>query len=111
MKILRLTLKKKWFDLIASGSKTVEYREFKPYWEKRLSGKRFDEIHFRNGYAKDAPWMRVEFRGIAMVPPSGGLPFKPINGEDLTGWQFAISLGRVLETRYSQSLQETASCS
>lgn len=28
MEILHLTLKKKWFDLIASGSKTIEYRDF-----------------------------------------------------------------------------------
>lgn len=36
MKILHLVLKKKWFDLIASGVKTEEYRDVKPYWEKRL---------------------------------------------------------------------------
>src|SRR6478609_2178429 len=36
MKILHLTLKKKWFDMIASGEKKEEYRELKPYWAKRL---------------------------------------------------------------------------
>lgn len=36
MKTLTLFLKKKWFDMIASGEKTEEYREIKPYWEKRL---------------------------------------------------------------------------
>ena len=35
-KTLTLSLKKKWFDMIASGEKTEEYREIKPYWEKRL---------------------------------------------------------------------------
>ncbi|MDM8539125.1 ASCH domain-containing protein [Desulfobacterales bacterium HSG17] len=30
--ILLLTLKHKWFDLIASGKKRREYREIKPYW-------------------------------------------------------------------------------
>lgn len=35
-KILHLTLKKKWFDLIAQEKKTIEFRELKPYWEKRL---------------------------------------------------------------------------
>lgn len=29
-------LKKQWYDKIKSGEKTVEYREVKPYWEKRL---------------------------------------------------------------------------
>lgn len=36
MKTLTLFLKKKWFDMIASGEKTEEYREIKPYWGKRL---------------------------------------------------------------------------
>ena len=36
MKILHLTLKRKWFDLIASGEKKEEYREIKPYWVARL---------------------------------------------------------------------------
>lgn len=36
MKILDLVLKGKWYDMIASGEKKEEYREIKPYWEKRL---------------------------------------------------------------------------
>lgn len=36
MKTLHLTLRKKWFDLIASGEKTEEYREIKPYWVSRF---------------------------------------------------------------------------
>lgn len=35
-KILHLTLKKKWFDMIKSGLKTEEYREIKDYWVRRL---------------------------------------------------------------------------
>lgn len=34
---LNLTLKKKWFDMIASGEKKEEYREIKPYWMNRLT--------------------------------------------------------------------------
>lgn len=33
---LHLVLKGKWYDLIASGEKTEEYREPKPYWIKRI---------------------------------------------------------------------------
>ena len=33
---LHLILKKKWWDMIESGVKTEEYRDVKPYWEKRL---------------------------------------------------------------------------
>lgn len=36
MKTLHLTLKKKWFDMIASGEKEEEYREIKAYWATRL---------------------------------------------------------------------------
>jgi len=107
MKILHLTLKRKWFDLIASGKKTVEYREYKPYWEKRLVGKEFQEIHFRNGYSKNAPFMRVECRGIVNVPETGGLLLKPEHGEELKGWQFAILIGPVLEVKDNKPFQPT----
>lgn len=36
MEILKLTIKKKWFDMILSGEKKTEYRELKPYWVQRL---------------------------------------------------------------------------
>lgn len=65
MNILHLTLKKQWFDMIASGQKKEEYREIKPYWEKRLIiGTHFDAVSFRNGYSKDAPKMLVECKGV-----------------------------------------------
>ena len=64
MKILHLTLTKKWFDMIANGEKREEYREMKPYWHKRLLNKHYDAIHFRNGYAQDAPNMTVELKEI-----------------------------------------------
>ena len=35
-KTLHLVLKSKWYDKIASGKKTSEYREIKPYWNKRF---------------------------------------------------------------------------
>lgn len=36
MKILHLVLMGKWYDLIASGEKTEEYRALTPYWCNRL---------------------------------------------------------------------------
>lgn len=33
---LHLSLKRKWFDMIARGEKNEEYREIKPYWLKRF---------------------------------------------------------------------------
>lgn len=61
---LILTIKKKWFDMIASGEKTEEYREIKKYWTKRLIGKEFDTVTFRNGYKSDSPTVVVELIDI-----------------------------------------------
>jgi len=64
MRILHLTLKKKWFDMIASGEKKEEYREIKKYWIDRFEGNEYDVIKFRHGYAKNAPTMIVELKNI-----------------------------------------------
>lgn len=37
MKTLTLSLKKKWYDMIASGEKKEEYRELTVYWLRRLA--------------------------------------------------------------------------
>lgn len=34
--MLIFPLKKEWYDKIRSGEKTIEYREVKPYWNKRF---------------------------------------------------------------------------
>lgn len=58
--MLILPIKKKWFDMIKSGEKKEEYREYKPYYALRFS-KYFDAfdtpkpIIFRNGYSKNSP--------------------------------------------------------
>lgn len=81
-KILHLTLLKKWFDLIANGEKIDEYRDLKPYWEARLENRAYDEVHFRNGYARGAPFMRVECKGIKKEKT-----------------RYVISLGKILELK------------
>jgi len=68
-KVLHLTLIRRWFIEILKGAKTVEYREIKPYWTKRLfnddaTPKEYDYILFRNGYSKNSPQMKVEFLGV-----------------------------------------------
>lgn len=92
MKILHLTLHRKWFDAIATGAKKEEYRSTSKYWQARLLNeegpviREFDEIHFRNGYAKNAPWMRVEWKGMK-------------DGVFLDQDVFAIQLGAILEIK------------
>lgn len=65
-KVLHLTLKKQWFDMIASGVKKEEYRELKPYWHKRLgfAAENYDIVQFRNGYRPDSPVVRVELKEV-----------------------------------------------
>lgn len=75
---LIVPIKKQWFDMILSGIKTEEYREIKPYWEKRFAnyfGRHYDcrynpapivwasqkkDIIFKNGYQKNAPQFTAE---------------------------------------------------
>ena len=85
---ITFNIKNKWFGLIALGKKKIEYREIKNYWTERLTlrlaptyglVKRFDEVHFRNGYSKDVMKMIFEFKGVR-------------RGEE----SYEILLGRVL---------------
>lgn len=84
--ILRLTLKREYFAQIANEQKHTEYRERKPYWRKRLEGKKFKTILFRNGYGKNVPEMLVEFRGLRRY------------GKGRAAY-YAIRLGRILKIR------------
>ena len=85
-KVLHLNLYHKYFDQILKGEKTTEYREVTPYWSKRLEGRHYDVIKFKNGYRKDAPEMLVEFKGVGIV-------------NDVQGSRYAIELGKILETK------------
>lgn len=106
-KTLHLTLKRKWFDMIASGEKKEEYRDIKEYWENRLIDRRvidevdmlefthgkglkeFDTITFRHGYAKNAPTVTVECLGISIGPA------KPEWSDNWQGNVFIIKLGEL----------------
>ena len=64
--VLHLNLYRKYFDEILAGEKTIEYREVTPFWSKRLEGRNYDVIQFRNGYAKVAPIMIVTYEGFTI---------------------------------------------
>lgn len=52
-KTLNLILKYKWYEKIEKGEKTKEYREHKPYWDKRFTYPKhleFDKVRFQKGY-------------------------------------------------------------
>lgn len=95
MKILHLTLKKKWFDMILSGEKKEEYREFKEYWKKRLdwynpNGYFINKIKFINGYGNNRPWFIVELERIQTG--TGFIKWGAPAGEC-----FILKLGKILD--------------
>lgn len=60
MKILHLHLKAKWFNQIAEGTKTEEYRLATAHWRKRLERPRaYDEIWLYKGFPKRGDESRV----------------------------------------------------
>ena len=97
-KVLTLTVRKQWLDMIAAGEKTEDYREIKPYWASRLVNQQaergevlFDEfggyclvvgkpeykpfthVLFINGYRKDSPRIEKEIESITIGNPKKGL--------------------------------------
>ena len=82
--ILHLNLHREFFAQIAAKTKRIEYRDQTPYWRKRLEGRKYDVIQFRNGYATNAPVMVVEFRGLRRY------------GKGRHAY-YAIRLGRILK--------------
>lgn len=102
---LKLTIKKKWYDMILSGEKKEEYRDIKPYWEKRLKnvfpmayeGEVYDSllesIHFFNGFcfSKDLPNFKIKFEGIEIAEG------KTEWGAEPNKKYFVIKLGEIIK--------------
>ncbi len=80
MSTLHLSLYKKWFDEILQGTKRIEYREIKPYYDKLLKNQ-YEEVRFVNGYGKDRPFLVVNIKKI-------------IKGKEF----YEIHLGNIVET-------------
>ena len=59
------TIKREWLKEIAAGRKRIEYREIKPYWNKRLAGIKVP-FHLRliNGMDRKAPEITVLIRRV-----------------------------------------------
>lgn len=119
-RILHLTIKKKWYDMILYGWKPEEYREIKKYWSKRLcesakyigvgkgllphddgthwssfyptSFKEFDVVQFYNGgyCSTKLPNFQIEYNGIEIR--EGNIEWGAEKGNNY----FVIKLGKVL---------------
>ena len=113
MKVLHLTLKKKWFDMILSGEKREEYREIKSYWIRRLLYMGFvdperpfifsdneipyDVLEFRNGYSPNSPSMIVEYKGVEVGNTNEGW------SDDYKTEVFILKLGSILSVKNLKS--------
>ena len=60
--MLIFPLKKQWYEKIKSGEKTIEYREVKDYWTKRLSP-------LWNEYTNDHNLSKTWFEFTGFVQP------------------------------------------
>lgn len=110
MKILHLTLKREWFDMIASGEKKEEYRDAvnSDFWCKRFCNKNwrayeieilekaidkhFDIVHFYNGGSPclKYPNFKIECKGISIGKA------KPEWSDNWQGEVFIIKLGKII---------------
>ena len=69
---LTTTIKRDWLREIVAARKTVEYREIKPYWEKRLAGvKPPFQLRLINGMSASAPEVTVEITKVVRNTRSG----------------------------------------
>ena len=93
MALLKVTIKRKWLDLILNGQKPIEYREKKPHWIARIEGKNIDKIAMRNGYRADSPLAVFKVEKIEVVNPCS---HSPANGEFLSGDTYAIHIGELI---------------
>ena len=99
-RVLKLTIKRQWFDMIITGEKIEEYREIKPHWINRLyeadgiTPIPYDLIEFSNGYdPARAPEATLEYKGFSV-----GYAKK----EWSNNWQgqcFVIRLGNLIEIK------------
>ena len=93
--VLHLNLHREFFSAIANKQKKIEYRRQSLHWRRRLEGRKYSVVRFRNGYRKDAPEMLVEFRGLRRYGRGQGA-------------YYAILLGHILKLKRWQRLRQRA---
>lgn len=80
---LVLNMKRVWFAKIWNGEKTIEYREKKPYWKKRIGGWAggfepiFKFVEMRLGYKGDGPVLLIQVNSVDV----GKCPYEGWTGD------------------------------
>jgi len=80
-KILVLRLKGRWWDEIATGSKSHEIRLQTDYWRKRLIDRDYDEVHLWRGYPPKTDTSKLLIR-----------PWRPVTTDTIVHEEFGSDL-------------------
>lgn len=75
-RILVLHLKAEYWRAIQSGEKTHEFRLANDYWERKLRGYPYDEIHLMLGYPKRGDESKLLRRAWKGWPPQTKITHK-----------------------------------
>ena len=97
MSTLHLNLHKKFFDMILSGEKPEEYREFKDCWIRRLKKAKLagaKTITFSNGYRKDRRQFVIEWPEYRI-----GFGQTRWGADSQRELRFVLTLGKILSTK------------
>ena len=90
MKVLHLVLKHKWYDMIASGEKTEEYRELNPYYINRFCNgggyvldspnpfQEYTHVCFHRAYTSTVIYVELKGISIGICNPAWGDPAYPL---------------------------------
>jgi ASC-1-like (ASCH) protein len=89
---LTLRIKKKYFDLILSGEKTIEYRDFKPYYQ-RIFQKKYDylRLHYQSSRS-----LIIKIEGVRKIKTP---KFILATGIEFSNHCYAIKLGDLIHYR------------
>ncbi len=95
VRVLHLTLKKEWFDLMVSRKKRIEYRRPSKWIISRLE-KEYDVIKSTNGYGSNKPYFVCEYKGFKISKNSETILLENSKIEIEKG-SYMINLGKILE--------------
>lgn len=95
--VLSLVLERRWWALINSGVKLIEFRRGTPYWARRIEnwlGRPGDLVlEFRCGYSRMAPRLHYLAGGKAVLALGSGAPVQHPEIGEFPGARFALLIG------------------
>lgn len=99
-RVLHLTVKKEWFQIMVTREKPFELRRKSKWIESRLfnkdgSLKPYDLISITNGYGKDKPNFVAEYQGFHDIP-GGFWLFSNFSVLDVKESSYRIDFGKII---------------